>query len=257
MQTIFNRIVAEKYTSPTQKVRVLSENWVQSQVYCPNCGNLSIDKYNNGRPVADFYCPTCGEDYELKSKKTAFGMKIVDGAYSTMIERLRASHNPNLFLLSYNWSTLEVLNLLVVPKHFFIPSIIEQRLPLSPTARRAGWTGCNIILERIPQSGRIHLIKNRFVEPKDVVLAGWQKTLFLRDEKDQKAKGWLIDIMGCIDKLLQHEFTLNDIYKFEPELRNKYPDNSHIKEKIRQQLQVLRDKGYLEFSGRGSYRLIA
>jgi type II restriction enzyme len=205
--------------------------------------------------VADFYCPTCGEDYELKSKKTAFGVKIVDGAYSTMLERLRGNHNPNLFLLNYNWYTFEVLNLLVVPKHFFIPTIIEQRSPLSPTARRAGWTGCNIILAGIPQSGRIYLIKNRVVEPKDTVLAGWQRTLFLRDEKDVKAKGWLMDIMGCIEQLMQPEFKLADIYKFESELSEKHPDNRHIKAKIRQQLQVLRDNGYLEFTGRGNYRL--
>lgn len=256
MITIFNKTLSEKYTSPTQKVRVLSENWVQSQVYCPNCGRLTIEKYGNGRPVADFYCPTCGEDYELKSKKTAFGLKIVDGAYRTMLERLHANHNPNLFLLNYNWSTLEVLNLLVVPKQFFIPNVIEQRPPLSPTARRAGWTGCNILLEGIPQSGRIYLIKNQVVEPKEIVLAGWQRTLFLRDEKDPKAKGWLIDIMGCIEKLSQREFKLAEIYKFEPELSKKHPDNRHIRDKIRQQLQILRDRGYLEFAGQGCYRLI-
>jgi type II restriction enzyme len=255
MQTKFNIELASKYTSPSQKVRVLSENWVQSQVYCPNCGYLSIVKYDNGRPVADFYCPNCGEDYELKSKKTAFGVKIVDGAYSTMIERLRANHNPNLFLLNYNLNTFEVLNLLVVPKHFFIPNIIEQRPPLSQTARRAGWTGCNIILGGIPQSGRIYLIKNRLVEPKDAVLAGWQKTLFLRDEKNQTAKGWLMDIMGCIEQLIRPEFKLADMDKFVPELSEKYPNNRHIKAKIRQQLQILRDNGYLEFTSRGNYRL--
>jgi type II restriction enzyme len=206
--------------------------------------------------VADFYCPSCGEDYELKSKKTAFGVKIVDGAYSTMLERLRENHNPNLFLLNYNWNTLEVLNLLVVPKHFFIPNIIEKRTPLSLTARRAGWTGCNILLQGIPQSGRIYVIKNQAVKPKDIVLADWQRTLFLRDEKDPKAKGWLIDIMGCVEKIGKREFKLADICKFEPELCRKHPDNRHIKAKMRQQLQVLRDNGYIEFTNRGNYRLL-
>lgn len=183
-------------------------------------------------------------------------MKIVDGAYGTMIKRLRANNNPNLFLLNYDKNTFEVINLLVVPKHFFVPNIIERRTPLLPTARRAGWTGCNIVLQGIPQSGRIYLVKNRAVESKEVVMAGWLKTIFLRDEKTQKAKSWLIDIMGCIEKLLQREFTLADIYKFEAELSSKHPDNQHIKEKIRQQLQVLREKGYLEFGGQGRYRLI-
>jgi len=34
----------------------------------------------------------------------------------------------------------------------------------------------------------------------------------------------------------------------------KYPNNNFIKDKIRQQLQLLRDKGILEFTSRGNYR---
>lgn len=33
-----------------------------------------------------------------------------------------------------------------------------------------------------------------------------------------------------------------------------YPENHHIREKIRQQLQLLRDKGIIEFVGRGRYK---
>jgi type II restriction enzyme len=145
--------------------------------------------------------------------------------------------------------------MLVVPKHFFIPEIIEPRKPLSPNARRANWKGCNIILDGIPSSGRIYLIKNRIAEPKDNVLAGWQRTLFLRDEKDSKAKGWLMDIMGCIERLKKPEFKLADLDKFIPELSIKYPNNHNIDAKIRQQLQELRKKEYLVFVGRGFYRL--
>jgi len=36
----------------------------------------------------------------------------------------------------------------------------------------------------------------------------------------------------------------------------KHPDNHHIKAKIRQQLQFLRDKGYLQFFGSGKYKVI-
>jgi type II restriction enzyme len=53
------------------------------------------------------------------------------------------------------------------------------------------------------------------------------------------------------------EFTLEDVYAFEPRLRAAYPNNNNIRPKIRQQLQVLRDNGYLEFRDRGLYRLRA
>lgn len=74
-------------------------------------------------------------------------------------------------------------------------------------------------------------------------------------EKEISAKGWLLDVMMCVEKLGHEEFSLNEVYRFEPFLREKYPNNRHIRDKIRQQLQYLRDKGYLEFIERGRYRL--
>ena len=69
------------------------------------------------------------------------------------------------------------------------------------------------------------------------------------------AKGWVLDIMTCIDKIGKREFFLDEVYKFENELKLLHPENRHIKDKIRQQLQILRDKGYLDFVSRGFYRL--
>jgi len=128
--------IASRYSSPSQKIRVLSEKWVNEYIFCPNCGN-SISEYENNRPVADFYCSNCKEEYELKSKKGNIGKKIVDGAYSTMIDRLNSDSNPNFFFLNYDQNTLNIINFLVIPKHFFIPEIIEKRNPLSPTSKRA------------------------------------------------------------------------------------------------------------------------
>jgi len=256
MNLSFDKKLADGYTSQSQKIRVLTEHWVNNQIFCPNCGRLDIDKYGNNKPVADFFCSSCKEDYELKSKKETIGNKIVDGAYGTMIERLQSSHNPNFFLLNYNLQNLDVLNFLVIPKHFFVPEIIEKRKPLSKIARRAGWVGCNILLQGIPQTGKIFFVKNRHVEPKGKVLANWKKTIFLREEKQISARGWLLDTMRAVEKLAKHEFILDDVYVFESELRKLHPENQHIKDKIRQQLQILRNKGYLEFVGRGKYRLI-
>lgn len=254
MNLFFNIRLADEYTSLSQKVRILTEDWVDRQVFCPNCGHLDIDKYENNKPVADFFCSNCREDYELKSKKNSGGIKIVDGAYRTMIERLESINNPNFFLLNYNLSNFSVLDFLVIPKHFFVPDIIEKRKALSQTARRAGWVGCNILLQSIPQTGKIFFVKNRQIESREKVIANWQKTLFLRDEKEISAKGWLLDVMRCVDKLDKKEFKLDEVYAFENELSRLHPENRHIKDKIRQQLQFLRDKGYLDFVSRGYYR---
>ena len=255
MKLALNASDAEKYKSNAQKARVLTENWVEGEIYCPNCGQTNISKYPNNQPVADFLCSNCREDYELKSKRDSVGSKIVDGAYRTMLERLQASNNPNFFLLSYNQQSFSVLNFIFIPKQFFVPEIIEKRKSLALTARRAGWIGCNILLQSIPQTGKIFYIKNGLAEPKEKVLAEWQKTLFLREEKEISAKGWLLDVMRCVEKLDKREFTLDDVYVFEKELSALHPENKHIKDKIRQQLQVLRDKRYLDFISRGYYRL--
>ncbi len=144
-------------------------------------------------------------------------------------------------------------DLFVVPKYFFIPEIIEKRKPLSKTARRSGWIGCNILLTSIPESGKIYYIKNKNVENKDKVIERWNKVSFLGETK-KELKGWVLDVINCIDKIGKNTFSLNEIYQYESYLSEKHPDNRHVKEKIRQQLQYLRDMGYLEFIEKGMYR---
>ncbi len=256
MNLDLDKRVVESYTSSSQKIRVLTEDWVNRELYCPNCGKEKLGKYSNNCPVADFFCQQCQEDFELKSKKNSVGEKIINGAYATMVKRLTSVNNPNFFLLSYDSSLFRVLNFFVIPKHYFVPDIIEKRKPLSSTARRSGWIGCNILLKRIPKSGRIFLVRNTCVEPKEKVLLAWKKTLFLREEKEFATKGWLLDMMRCIEMLGKDDFSLSDIYQYESSFTQQHPDNKHIKDKIRQQLQVLRDKGYLQFLERGRYRLV-
>jgi type II restriction enzyme len=227
---------------------------VRTWAYCPNCGASKINSFPNNSPVADFHCATCKEEYELKSQKTRFGSKVLDGAFKAKCERLAADNNPNLFLMNYNRDQLSVVNLFVVPKHFFVREIIEERKPLAATARRAGWIGSHILLNQIPQSGKIFIVRDGKIEPKDSVLAKWSRTLFLRDE-DQEARGWLLEVMKCVETIGKNEFKIDDVYAFEDRLSRLYPDNRNVKPKIRQQLQFLRDRGYLDFVSRGHYRL--
>jgi len=55
MKLTFDLQLASIYNSQSQKARVLTEQWVGNEIFCPNCGNLNIDKYPNNRSVADFY----------------------------------------------------------------------------------------------------------------------------------------------------------------------------------------------------------
>lgn len=241
------------YKSPSQIARVMTETWTRDNIFCPECG-VWICEYENNRAVADFYCENCSEDFELKSaKKNTVWNKIVDGAYHTMIERLWDAQNPNFFFLNYT-PRHEIQNFLIIPKYFFVPSIIEKRKPLPETAKRAGWVWCNILLKTIPESGKIYYIENGRVHNKSDVLRNWEKTKFLKEKKNLEARGWLLDIMNCVDEIKTQEFTLDDMYKFTTRLQILHPENNFVKDKIRQQLQVLRDNWYIDFLARWKYK---
>jgi len=55
------------------------------------------------------------------------------------------------------------------------------------------------------------------------------------------------------DRLPDGEFTTRDIYDFEKEFRSHYPENRHVRPKVRQVLQQLRDLGLIKHVGRGSW----
>ena len=61
--------------------------------------------------------------------------------------------------------------------------------------------------------------------------------------------------MRCVDQIGRAGFSLDDVYAYEAHLSALYPGNRNVRPKIRQQLQVLRDQGYIDFVGRGLYRL--
>jgi len=254
MNLSLNSTVPSQYKSASQKSRVITECWVAEEIYCPGCGG-KMGHYANNKPVADFYCSKCIEDFELKAKKGKFGPKISAGAYGQMIKRINSPEKPNFFFMAYIEGFKQVNNFCVIPKHFFVSRIIEKRKPLKAGADRAGWVGSNILFSKIPKAGHIFYVENGQEILKADVLEKWQKTLFLKKIKNTQAKGWILDTMNCIDLLGRQEFTLTDVYKFEADLQVLHPGNNNVKPKIRQQLQFLRDKGYLDFVSAGVYRL--
>ena len=252
MRLSFDTSLSEKYNSSAQKIRVMSESWLGDNMYCPNCGNPRISHLTNNSPVADFQCDNCGEIYELKSKNGNLGKKIADGAYSTMIERITSDSNPDLFLLQYSES-LSVTELLLIPRFFFVPDIIEKRKPLAATARRHGWIGCNILFGEIPQQGKISVIQNSRILDRQNVIQNYDRIKQLRT-KSIDSRGWLLDVLSCINDIQKTEFSLSDVYGYVEVLQKKHINNNNVEAKIRQQLQFLRDKGFIEFLGKGQYR---
>lgn len=252
MDLKFETSIAEQYKSNRQKVRVMSEKWVSDNMYCPCCGNSKIKKLKNNKPVSDFMCEKCNEIFELKSKCGNLGSKIVDGAYETMIGRIMDVTNPELLVLQYSPQYC-VTHLTLIPKFFFVVDLIEKRKPLPPTARRAGWIGCNILYNNIPKQGKISIISDGKIADEDKVVNLYNRMKKLQ-VSDIESRGWLMDILNCVNAIRNSDFYLNNMYEFVGLLQVKHPHNHNIEAKIRQQLQVLRDKGFIEFLGNGHYR---
>lgn len=255
MNLQFNTSLAEGYKSASQIARVLTEDWLAHNMYCPICGELTIRRAEPNAPVKDFVCNNCKSQYELKSKKNdsdRFQSTVADGVYGTMIDRITSLDNPSFFFMHYN--RYEVNNLIIVPKCFFTPDIIEKRNALSNNACRAGWEGCNILMQRIPATAKIPIILNGVTMPVADVISKYKRVYSLQT-KSMESRGWLVDTLHLVERL-EETFTLKQMYDFCDELKIKHPNNNHIKDKIRQQLQYLRDKGFVEFKGNGVYKRI-
>ena len=253
MNLKFDTSLAVGYKSASQIARVLTEDWLARNMYCPICGENSIRKSEPNAPVKDYVCENCASQYELKSKHSQndnFQTTVTDGVYRTMIDRITSLDNPSFFFMHYDHN--EVNNLVIVPKCFFTPSVIEKRKGLARTARRAGWEGCNILMSHIPSTAKIPIIKNGNPRPAAEVVTQYNKVFNLHTAS-MEGRGWLIDILNIVERL-GDTFTLNQMYAFAEKLREKHPRNNHVHDKIRQQLQILRDKGIVEFTGRGIYK---
>ena len=254
MNLCFDIEKAQRYKSPSQIARVLTEDWAARNLFCVSCNRNRLQVARDNTKVIDFVCGDCSETYQLKSRNQPLGDKVLDAAYEPMIDSVKKNKAPNLFLLHYNSKKYCAENLLIVPRFFLTLSCIEPRKPLSINARRAGWIGCNIVLKEIPADGKISIIEERkAVTPADV-RQSYNRFRFL-SEKSYEVRGWTADVLKVIRDLGKKEFTLDEAYSFDKDLQNLHPENKHVRPKIRQQLQILRDKGILEFKGKGRYQI--
>jgi type II restriction enzyme len=195
------------------------------------------------------------EAYQLKGQKHLNLGRIVDGAFASMSAAVKQNAAPNLLILNYS-SDWMVRNLILVPSLFFTASVIEQRKPLGPLARRAGWIGCNLALDNVPSEGKIALVRDAIVVNPASVRESYRRVRTLRS-LDWELRGWTLDVLRVAHSIGTSEFTLEQAYRYEQELLRLHPKNRNVRPKIRQQLQILRDLKLLEFLGGGRYRLIS
>lgn len=246
--------LAAGYKSLSQVARRVTENWGLHNLYCPACDSNSLTQSPNNMPAIDFVCPRCQQSFQLKSRATWSERKVLDAGYEAMMTAVQSDAAPNLLVMQYS-PTWQVSNLLLVPHFFFTPSAIEKRNPLGPNARRAGYVGCNILLSAIAPEGKLRIVSKGAMTDAVTVRQQYQQVRPL-SQLNIESRGWTLDVLNAVSSFGQKPFELAEVYGFEAHLAALHPDNYHVRDKIRQQLQVLRDLGLIRFLGRGKYVLV-
>lgn len=242
-----------QFHSKSQIARVRSEDWAARELFCAACSSNMLTQSPNGTAAIDFVCPQCRAEYQLKSASRWSENRITDAGYDAMMDKINRDETPHLLYLHYTpqW---QVQNMLFVPRFFFAASSVAKRPPLSMTARRAGWVGCDILLSAIAAEGKLRVVRDGAAQSAATVRQQYQKVLPL-SKIAATLRGWALDVFAVIQKLNKTDFTLAEVYVFELELSKLHHENKNVAAKIRQQLQVLRDAGLIEFLEPGKYRL--
>src|ERR1700722_9171367 len=201
----------EHYSSKSQRARIATEAWGLSNLYCPNCETASLDASAVNTPAIDYNCGGCNGSFQLKSQSRILGGRIVDAAYAAMVRAIREDRTPNLFALQYDSLKWRVENVILIPHFAFPLSAIEKRKPLSATARRAGWVGCNILLDAIPPDARIPIVSAGRASSRRDVRAQYARIRPLEKLKSDQ-RGWTLDVLNVVRSLGRAEFSLREVY---------------------------------------------
>jgi type II restriction enzyme len=173
-----------------------------------------------------------------------------------MMRRIRAAEAPALMLMHYaeDWS---VQRLIAIHPVFLTPSVVRKRSKphLRPITRKPYWM-CDLDLTRIPPDGKIVIVRDGGERPRADARRAFRESMRFGDVPLRK-RGWAALVLAYVRKINKVEFTLADLYAYEAAMHAAYPQNSHVRPKIRQQMQVLRDLGYLQFMDRGEYRMLS
>lgn len=254
MSLILDASLATSYKSASQQARVMTEPWVAQYLFCPNCGDELVSFKANTK-AKDFYCVSCLEEYQLKSSKKSMRSIISGADCDTFVACIKSRKQPSLILLRYEnvSSQKRVKEIFAIPRKYIRLEMVQRRKPLPPGTKREGWVGCNIDIRTIPESHRVWFYKDGISLLKEHVISAWHKALHKKSHKQKTISPWTEDVWECVKQLPTENFFLKDIYAFETILSQKHPDNKHVRDKIRQQLQVLRDVGRIGFKGKGMY----
>src|ERR1019366_2914049 len=178
--------------------------WGAGNLYCAACECNSVTQAAANTKAIDFTCPRCTASYQLKAGRQWNERRIPDAGYSAMMTAIQSDAVPNLLVLQYTpeW---RVANLMLVPSFLFNESAVQKRKPLSATARRAGWIGCNILLSAIPDHGKLRIVQAGSITHAQSVREQYNRLRPLASLAPTM-RGWTLDVLRVLQTLGEREF---------------------------------------------------
>ncbi len=133
------------------------EDYVKNKIKCIRCNNNNFEKYKTNEKSKDLICVSCNQKYQIKAKsathkqvdniKCKKQFKTIGGDYSTTLNNI--NEKIDYLIILYEKQSYTILNILYITNENINSNCIIPRKPLSSTAKRAGWQGCNILFDNI------------------------------------------------------------------------------------------------------------
>ena len=143
-----------------------------------------------------------------------------------------------------------VRDLFFIPKYLFTPRAIIKRPP-----QKNGRVGCYIVCAAIPEQGKVAIVRDgACVNKQEALRRACQANALKEDDID--VRGRLFDILNIVISLTNPIFTLDDVSAHAEELSKKHRGEHDIQKMIRAQLQIMRDRGIIEFVAKGLYKKV-
>ena len=132
------------------------EDYVKNTIKCIRCNN-NFEKCKPNEKSKDLICISCNQKYQIKAKNVSYKQvnnikckkqfRTIGGEYSTTLNSI--NEKIDYLIILYEKQSYKILNVLYITNENINSSCIIPRKPLSSTAKRAGWQGCNILFDNI------------------------------------------------------------------------------------------------------------
>ena len=145
------------WKSESRIVGEACEYYIKNNVNCVRCFSNNFEKCKTNEKSKDLICINCQQKFQIKAKsatqkqvnniKNKNTFKTIGGEYLTTLKNI--DEQIDYLIILYEKHSYKIINILYIKNENITSDCILPRKPLSITAKRAGWTGCNILFNDI------------------------------------------------------------------------------------------------------------